>query len=398
MKKSAIYYVLLCCLWVFMIYSCSDEDKNILSGLNDKPSPTISAMTNAVGFGGQEATITGSGFSTDPSKNLITFGPSDNFGYKSVRPTAATATSLTFTKPVISAVGDTILTEVRVSRLDDSDPVRSNALDVSFLPLISVYADGFARARSIAFDEAGNGYVADYDLDDLRIVKITAAGKEDYAHFPATNLRGEIEFDSQGNLWVSTAWESLYKIPPGGGDPEDTGWTGDDAGLYTKYVSFDANSNLYGGLEEIFRIAPDGTVTSLLEVGWPGAVTTVADGYLYWWLKAEEGTQTLNKAPITADGIGPIETILEHEAFKYWPSSIVVDTDGNVYGTGGQWDNLNPSSLYKIAPDGTESVVFDLGVENCWGLEFHGEYIYVATQEDGRILKCYMNGAVGAGR
>jgi len=352
-------------------------------------------MTGAIGFGGEEATITGTGFSTDASQNLITFGPSSKFGYKSVRPTTATETSLTFTKPVISAIGDTILTEVRVSRIDDADPARSNALNVSFLPLISVYADGFVRARSIAFDAAGDGYVAEYDVDNLRIVKVTATRHEDYSFFPATNLRGEIEFDSQGYLWVGTAWEALYKIPPGGGDPIDTELANEN----TKCVSFDANGNLYLGNMGVDRVSPDGTVTNLLEVDWPGVASTVADGYLYWWTKTEDGPQSLNKAPLTADGIGAIETILEHEQGKYWPSSIVVDTDGNVYGTGGgHWGNPNSASIYKIAPDGTESVVYNLGIESSWGLEFHGGYIYVATQEDGRILKCYMTGAIEAGR
>ena len=401
MKFTYFKYTLLlsaCCLLLLM--NCAEDEDHILSSLQNIDTPTITSIEPAVGFGGEEVVITGSGFSTDPAENLITFGPHDNYGYKSVRPTQATATSLTFTSPIISAVDDTIFTKVRVSRLDDSDPLRSNDLDISFVPLISTYASGFTRARSIAFDAAGDGYVADYDVDNLRIVKVTASGNEDYSHFPTTNLRGEIEFDSKGNLWVATAWQALYKIPPGGGDPEDTGWTGDDAGRYFKSISFDANDNLYGSLEGIYRMAPDGTETHL-DIGgdsWPGVVSTVADGYLYWWWKTEEDPQSLHKAPLTADGIGEIETIMEHEHCKYWPNSIVVDTDGNVYGTGGGWGNDNPASLYKVAPDGTESIVYELGIENCWGLEFRGEYIYVATQEDGRVLRCYMGGAVGAGR
>jgi len=402
LKKSAIYHVLLCCFMVFAMYSCKEDDTNILSDLQDLPTPTLTSIVEAVGFGGAEATIEGTGFSTNPANNLITFGPSDDFGYLSVRAEQATSTSLTFTKPVISAVDDTIFTEFRVSRLDDSNPERSNALDVDFLPLISTYASGFVRARSIAFDAAGDGYIAEYDTENLRIVKVTATGQEDYSNIPPTNLRGEIEFDSQGNLWVATAWQALYKIPPGGGDPEDTGWTGDDPGRYFKYISFDANDNLYGCLEGVSRMAPDGTETELelnVENFWPGFVTTVADGYLYWYTKSEgEGVEGFYKAPLTAGGIGAIETILELGHGTYWPNSIVVDTDGNIYGTGGGWDNANPTSIYKVATDGTESIVYDLGVENCWGLEFHGEYIYVATQDDGRVLKCYMGGAIGAGR
>ena len=272
--------------------------------------------------------------------------------------------------------------------------MRSNELDVDFLPLISTYASGFVRARSIAFDAAGDGYVAEYDTDNLRIVKVTATGHEDYAFFSATNLRGEVEFDSQGNLWVGTAWQFLYKIPPGGGDAEDSGF----GEANCKSVSFDANDNLYISNEQIHRITPDGTETDLgLIDDWPGAVSTVADGYLYWWIKTE-GPMLLQKAPITAEGVGAIETILEAEEGKYWPSTIVVDTDGNVYGAGGNnWGSDHPTSIYKVAPDGTESVVYDLGV-SLWGLEFRGEYIYVTTDEDGRVLRCYMGGAVGAGR
>ena len=107
----------------------------------------------------------------------------------------------------------------------------------------------------------------------------------------------------------------------------------------------------------------------------------------------------LKRAPITAGGIGAAETITETDPGKYWPSTIVVDTDGNVYGTGGAgWGPDYASAIYKIAADGTESVVYDLGIESNWGLEFHGEYLYCATQDDGRVLKFYMFGAIGAGR
>jgi len=394
LKKSAIYYVLLSCFMVFVVNSCTEDDTNILSDLEDLPTPTATSIEEAVGFGGAEATIVGTGFSTNPANNLITFGPSDHFGYLSVRAEGATSTQLTFTKPVISAIDATVFTEVRVSRLDDSNPERSNPLDVDFLPLISTYASDFVRARSIAFDAAGDGYVAEYDTDNLRIVKVTATGKEDYAFFSGTNLRGEIEFDSQGNLWVGTAWQLLHKIPPGGGDAPDSG-----VGAETcKSVSFDANDNLYISNTAIHRITPDGTETDLgLVDDWPGAVSTVADGYLYWWVKTE-GPMPLQRAPITAEGVGAVETILEAEEGKYWPSTIVVDTDGNVYGAGGNnWGSDHATSIYKITPDGTESVVYDLGV-SLWGLEFRGEYIYVTTDEDGRVLRCYMNGAIGAGR
>jgi len=395
LKKSAIYYVLLSSFMVFVMYSCSEDESNILSDLEDLPVPVLTSVTEASGLGGTDATIEGSGFSTNPANNLITFGPSDDFaGYQSVRANEATATSLTYTRPLISAVDATISTIVRVSRLDDSNPERSNALEVDFLPLISTYASGFVRARSIAFDAAGDGYVAEYDTDNLRIVKVTATGHEDYAFFSGTNLRGEVEFDSQGNLWVGTAWQFLYKIPPGGGDAEDSGF----GEANCKSVSFDANDNLYISNEQIHRITPDGTETDLgLIDDWPGAVSTVADGYLYWWIKTE-GPMLLQKAPITAEGVGAIETILEAEEGKYWPSTIVVDSDGNVYGAGGNnWGSDHPTSIYKVAPDGTESVAYELGV-SLWGLEFRGEYIYVTTDEDGRVLKCYMNGAIGAGR
>jgi len=399
LKATSIF---LAYILMLMLVSCAEDVDNFLTNLDDIGTPTITEFVSDSDFGGAEATIIGTGFSTDPSQNLITFGPNDNFGYKSVRASAATETSLTFTKPVISAVDDSIFTEFRVSRLDASDPERSNQLEVTFAPLISTYASGFVRARSIAFDAAGDGYVAEYDTDNLRIVKVTAAGNEDYSMFPATNLRGEIEFDSNGTLWVSTAWQALYSVPPGGGDPVDTGWTGDDAGRYFKSISFDASDNLYGCLEGCSRMAPDGTGTELalnVDNFWPGFVTTVGNGYLYWYTKSEgDGPEGFYKAPLTAGGIGTIETILEVDPGNYWPSTIVVDTDGNIYGTGGGWGNANPSSIWKIAADGTESIVYELGLENGWGLEFHGEYIYVATQYEGTVLKCYMNGAVGAAR
>ena len=70
---------------VFAMYSCSEDDSNILSGLEDLPTPTLTSIVESSGFGGEKATIEGTGFSTNPANNLITFGPSDDFGYLSVR-------------------------------------------------------------------------------------------------------------------------------------------------------------------------------------------------------------------------------------------------------------------------------------------------------------------------
>jgi sugar lactone lactonase YvrE len=373
---------------VFAIYGCTEDQKSILDDLQDLPAPTISNIDVPVGFGGTEATITGTGFSTDPKMNLITFGPVEGVGYKSVRAEQATSTSLTFIKPGITAVDLTLDTEVRVSRLDDRNQTRSNALEVSFLPLISVYVEGFVRPRGIAFDSEGTCYFSEFDHpDNVRIVKVTETGTEDYAYLPrATYLRGEIEFDSNDNLWVGTHWDNLFKISPGGAVVEET-----DVSMSFS-VQVDANDNVYSSFYDVKRLTPDGTETTVLEYG-ERLNTCIANGYFYLWERGGD----LYKAPITADGLGELELIAEIEEGKYWNSTIVVDTDGNVYGTGGaQNGSPNASNIYKIAPDGTESIVYTLDVEDPWGLEFHGEYLYVSTQWDGRILKLWMLGAVGA--
>ena len=373
---------------VIIMYGCEEDDKNILSDLEDLPTPVLTSVTEVAGLGGTDATIEGTGFSTTPANNLITFGPSDNFGYQSVRANAATATSLTYTRPLISAIDAIVSTEVRVSRIDDKNPERSNGLNVDFLPLISVYAEGFVRPRAIAFDSDGVCYFVEFNHgNEVVIKKKTATGYEDHAVFPsATYLRGEMEFDSEGTLWSGQIWDNLHYIPAGGGDPIDTG-LGRSRG-----VSVDANDNVYFTFFDIQRLAPDGTVTTLLE-GDDMLNSTVADGYLYWMIRGG----ALYKAPITNDGIGAIELIVEPEG-DYWSNSIVVDTDGNVYGTGGaEHGSPNASNIYKIAPDGTESIVYSLDAESPWGLEFHGEYLYVTIQNDGRILQLYMAGAVGAG-
>ena len=93
----------------------------------------------------------------------------------------------------------------------------------------------------IAFDAAGNLYIADLSVGVIWVLAPSAANRPTATPF-ASGVPGAngIAFDKKGNLWVSdgtTGQGRVWEIAPGGGVCEDA-------------------ANPYQGCEEVFRIQP----------------------------------------------------------------------------------------------------------------------------------------------
>lgn len=391
--RNGISFVLMGLALTTLLYmGCEVEEEGWPSG-PDVVTPVITGITPEAGYGGDQVTITGENFNADHIKNLITFGFLEDIGYVSVRPDAGTATSLTFTLPMISGVAENIVSPVTVSNLDDPTQTRSNADTVAFLPLIDIFADGFEDARGITVDPDGNLYVCDpkYGEGLAAIYKITPAGEKSvYAEFSTEDAgMGDIAMNAAGDIFVGGHWEQcLHKIPAGGGDLE----------FFAEIIhpemecppqitmDLDANDNLYIGAAwpgAIWRVTPAGEVTLLVESDWFMSVQ-VYDGYLYWF---ERELASLSRAEITAEGIGEPEVLYEMEEPEYetyWPTGIEIDELGRVYLGGGQcceggfeWQYY---TLDRIDPDeSTFEQVFELPTPNFKYLAFSGDYLYVTA-------------------
>ena len=398
MKDHFIEFLLSFCLLLVMIWACDDD----ATGPAEVPTPAIVSIEPAAGFAGESATITGSNFSPDPKENLIRFGHHPNFGYKSIRPDAATETTLTFTRPLISSTtpGEDITTALQVRRLDDPEQALSDALEITFSPLIDIFAEGFGNVRGITFDADGNCYVS--DVDAPAIYKITPDG--DQSVYAEVLGLGAMVFGNDGFLYLGQFGGPLYeadqaivRIPPGGGGSEVFAEITQGRPMT---MDFDANGNLYVGLADaeddkaLWRITPGGEMSEL-DSGAPTWFLSVrvSDGHLYMFDRALDPPSTLRKAPITSDGIGTPELLWASDGERLFATGFAIDTNGAVY-LGCHWDCFG---LNRINANGSFEKLLTLPTDNLKFLAFWGKDVYVTTQFNGLIYKVFV-GVEGGGR
>ena len=100
----ARYLLIAVLVCMFIVTSCQDTDNPVYGPGNPDPNPpgTPAAVLTAVspdsGLPGKQVVITGSGFNTDPSENMVTMGESV------CEVVAATATELTIITPPSSGL------------------------------------------------------------------------------------------------------------------------------------------------------------------------------------------------------------------------------------------------------------------------------------------------------
>jgi uncharacterized repeat protein (TIGR03803 family) len=197
---------------------------------------------------------------------------------------------------------------------------------------------------------------------------------------------GGLTLDAQGNLYGTTTLGggpigagSVFKLTPSGVETVLIGFSGGDGAIPAGNLAIDAKGNIYGTTQQggasgsgvVFELSPDGTETILYNFAgpdgsYPNGVISDAQGNLY-------GTTSFGGAygsgvvfKLTPEGV---ETVLH--SFAGSPSDgasptpgLAMDAKGNLYGTtsvGGPYsgiDNAGTGTIFKIAANGTETVLY----------------------------------------
>jgi uncharacterized repeat protein (TIGR03803 family) len=177
------------------------------------------------------------------------------------------------------------------------------------------------------------------------VFEIAPDGTETVLH-TFTGKDGDTPFagliaDKAGNLYGTTAYGgagscscgTVFRVAPDGTETVLHSFVGSDGDDPMGGLLLDASGNLYGttyyggksgcvtGCGVIFKLAPDGTETVLYNFC---AQMDCSDGF-------------------------------------YPNSSLVADRDGNLYGTTCECGDLPFGNVFKLAPDGTETVLGSFG-------------------------------------
>jgi hypothetical protein len=376
MKARYLSITALVCL--FIVLACENPENPVYGPDNPDPNPggtqpaVLTDITPSRAFLKEIVTITGSGFNTELSENIVQFGTGVGVVLE------ATETQLTVELPNLSA----ITVDCRVAPRGAEE--WSNALEFEFNPAILPRAGGLNWPMGVEADDEGNIYVG--SANDAAIYKFDVDGNQSVfaADVP---VWGALKWGPGGNLYVAAANEGqILSISPDGSTVEVYV---DGAGSVSDF-DWAENGNLYiiRTWGEGIGMYKDGVVTDLVDGGDMDAKSgRVSGGNLY----VSSGWEwAFRKYPITADGLGDGEIV-------YWDGVIGVEADalGNVIHT-----IVDTYTVFSYTPEGNVDALFAGELEDDAGshmryIRYTGKSLYVvypgwSGDGEGSVTQVYL--------
>ncbi|HEY3639097.1 MAG TPA: choice-of-anchor tandem repeat GloVer-containing protein [Rhizomicrobium sp.] len=248
----------------------------------------------------------------------------------------------------------------------------------------SYNGDGVWPIGYLSADSAGNLYGMANEFGT--IFKVTPDGTESVLYSSNGSLvpSSSLLPDSQGNLYGASQGGAkdgdcgadgcgyIFRLAPNGTLTTVYTFTGPDGALPSGALAMDSSGNVYGttmdggahGWGTVFELTPSGTESVLysFDVGSQpqSGVTIDAQGNLYG-VTASGGTNNDGSVfKVTPGGTGTIlYSFLGRPDGNEPLGTPVVDASGNVYGTTYFGGAYNFGTAFKVAPNGTETVLFN---------------------------------------
>lgn len=259
----------------------------------------------------------------------------------------------------------------------------------------SAAGDGVWPIGYLSSDTSGNLYGmtnfgGNYGLGS--IYKVTPDGTETIVYssngslIPSSNLL----VDSQGNLYGASSGHGtgtgcgatgcgyIFELAPNGTLAVLYSFNGSngDGGNPGGALVVDASGNIYGttatggagGWGTVFKLAPGGTESVLYAFGAPpdaaqpqSGVTMDAQGNLYGTSDTGGGSGYGAVFKVTPDGTETVLLDCQNRIDGFLPyGTPVLDASGNLFDTTYEGGTYNDGTIFKLAPDGTETVLFNL--------------------------------------
>jgi uncharacterized repeat protein (TIGR03803 family) len=254
-------------------------------------------------------------------------------------------------------------------------------------------SDGMYPGAGLIMDSAGNLYGTTYEGGAIgvgTVFKISASGAESALYSFAgplvgdgANPEGNLIMDSAGNLYGTTSlggthtYGTVFKISPGGTESVLHSFSGGptDGAYPQKGLVIDSAGNLYGTTSNggsngvVFKISADGTESIVhtftgIDGGNPrGNLIMDSVGNLYGTTTSGGTATVINSGEVFK--VSPAGTLSVLHYFTggitptitdggYPRAGLVIDSDGNLYGTTSSGGSNNNGTVFKISADGTE--------------------------------------------